>query len=78
MTLEDVAQENYLLLDMDEHVQTVGKYWGKYGVQPRVRMQSKSIEAVRILLRSARASPFFRTWCIDRGRWKVTASAVEI
>jgi DNA-binding transcriptional LysR family regulator len=32
VTLEDVAQENYLLLDMDEHVQTVGKYWGRYGV----------------------------------------------
>src|SRR5258705_6390683 len=29
VTLADVARENYLLLDMDEHVQTVGKYWGK-------------------------------------------------
>jgi len=50
VTLDDVAQENFLLLDMDEHVQTVERYWGKYGIAPRVRMQSKSIEAVRSLV----------------------------
>ncbi|BEU28485.1 LysR family transcriptional regulator [Paraburkholderia sp. 22B1P] len=50
VTLEDVAKENFLLLDMDEHVQTVARYWGKFGVTPHVRLQSRSIEAVRSLV----------------------------
>ncbi len=50
VTLEDVAKEGFLLLDMDEHVPTFRKYWEKYGVCPNVKMQSKSIEAVRSLV----------------------------
>jgi DNA-binding transcriptional LysR family regulator len=73
VTLEDVAQENYLLLDMDEHVQTVGKYWGKYGVQPRVRMQSKSIEAVRSLVALGQGVTIlsdlvYRPWSLEGNR----------
>jgi len=73
VTLEDVAQENYLLLDMDEHVQTVGKYWGKYGIQPRVRMQSKSIEAVRSLVALGQGVTIlsdlvYRPWSLEGNR----------
>jgi DNA-binding transcriptional LysR family regulator len=73
VTLEDVAQENYLLLDMDEHVQTVGKYWGKYGVEPRVRMQSKSIEAVRSLVALGQGVTIlsdlvYRPWSLEGNR----------
>lgn len=50
VTLDDVARENFLLLDMDEHLRTVESYWGPFGVAPRVRMQSTSIEAVRSLV----------------------------
>jgi DNA-binding transcriptional LysR family regulator len=48
--LADVARADYVLLDMDEHIETVGKYWGHYGLQPRVRFQSRSPEAVRSLV----------------------------
>ena len=44
--LADVARHDYILLDMDEHIATVGKYWGQYGLAPQVRYQSCSIEAV--------------------------------
>jgi DNA-binding transcriptional LysR family regulator len=50
VTLEDVAREDFLLLDMDEHVPTFRKYWEKYHLRPNVKMQSKSIEAVRSLV----------------------------
>lgn len=50
VTLSDVAGTDYVLLDMDEHIDTVGKYWGRYGLQPRVRFQSTSLEAVRSLV----------------------------
>lgn len=73
VTLEDVARENYLLLDMDEHVQTFGKYWGKYGVTPNVRMQSKSIEAVRSLVAlnqgvTILSDLVYRPWSLEGNR----------
>lgn len=73
VTLEDVARENYLLLDMDEHVQTFGKYWGKYGVTPNVRMQSKSIEAVRSLVALGQGVTIlsdlvYRPWSLEGNR----------
>lgn len=73
VTLEDVAQEDYLLLDMDEHIRTVGDYWGKYGLQPRVRMQSKSIEAVRSLVALGHGVTIlsdlvYRPWSLEGNR----------
>ncbi|PLZ03099.1 LysR family transcriptional regulator [Burkholderia sp. WAC0059] len=73
VTLEDVARENYLLLDMDEHVETVGKYWGKYGLKPRVRLQSKSIEAVRSLVAQGHGVTIlsdlvYRPWSLEGNR----------
>ena len=73
VTLEDVANENYLLLDMDEHVQTVARYWGKYGVAPRVRMQSTSIEAVRSLVALGEGVTIlsdlvYRPWSLEGNR----------
>lgn len=48
--LADVARADYVMLDMDEHIETVGKYWGRQGLHPRVRFQSRSPEAVRSLV----------------------------
>lgn len=48
--LADVARTDYVLLDMDEHIETVGKYWGRRGLRPQVRFQSRSPEAVRSLV----------------------------
>ncbi|OWT67360.1 MULTISPECIES: LysR family transcriptional regulator [unclassified Achromobacter] len=50
VTLRDVSEADYIMLDMDEHIETVGKYWGRYSLAPRVRYQSRSPEAVRSLV----------------------------
>jgi DNA-binding transcriptional LysR family regulator len=73
VTLEDVARENYLLLDMDEHVSTVGKYWAKQGATPNVRLQSKSIEAVRSLVALGQGVTIlsdlvYRPWSLEGNR----------
>ncbi|MCA8468303.1 LysR family transcriptional regulator [Burkholderia cepacia] len=73
VTLEDVARENYLLLDMDEHLRTVGKYWGSYGITPNVWMQSKSIEAVRSLVALGHGVTIlsdlvYRPWSLEGNR----------
>ncbi|GAB7535175.1 LysR family transcriptional regulator [Burkholderia sp. 22PA0099] len=83
VTLEDVAQENFLLLDMDEHVQTVARYWGKFGVAPRVRMQSKSIEAVRSLVALGEGVTIlsdlvYRPWSLEGSRISRRDLSVEV
>lgn len=73
VTLRDVAAEPYVLLDMDEHVHTVGKYWGQYGLAPHVRFQSTSIEAVRSLVALGQGVTIlsdlvYRPWSLEGGR----------
>lgn len=50
LVLRDIVDEDYILLDMDEHVETVKSYWGKQGLSPRVVFKSHSLEAVRSLV----------------------------
>lgn len=50
LTLEDIAESNFILLDMDEHVETVNHYWGEHSLTPKVAFKSSSLEAVRSLV----------------------------
>lgn len=71
--LADVARHRYLLLDMDEHVSTVDKYWGEYNLRPDVGFRSSSIEAVRSLVASGQGITIlsdlvYRPWSLDGHR----------
>lgn len=48
--LRDIAKCDYILLDMDEHIDTMEKYWRQYRLQAKIHFQSKSLEAVRSLV----------------------------
>lgn len=50
VSLKDITSFDYVLLDMDEHVHTMGRYWQERQLQPRIRFQSRSIEAIRSLV----------------------------
>lgn len=45
--LKDVAEEDYIMLTVDEAAHTSLKYWSKTPYQPRVRLRTSSVEAVR-------------------------------
>lgn len=71
--LSDVAEENYILLDMDEHVTTFEKYWAKAERRPRVVLTSKSLEGIRSLVAqgfgvSILSDLIYRPWSHDGGR----------
>lgn len=73
ISLRDVARHDYILLDMDEHIATVIKYWGQYGLTPSVRLQSCSIEAVRSLVAAGRGVSIlsdlvYRPWSLEGQR----------
>ncbi|MDO6708667.1 LysR family transcriptional regulator [Photobacterium sp. 1_MG-2023] len=50
ISLADVATADFILLDMDEHIETVNQYWGSEGLLPNPRFKSRSLEAVRSLV----------------------------
>ncbi|MBR0647014.1 LysR family transcriptional regulator [Plastoroseomonas hellenica] len=71
--LSDVADENYILLDMDEHVTTFEKYWAKAARRPRIVLTSKSLEGIRSLVAqgfgvSILSDLIYRPWSHDGGR----------
>ncbi|SHI74130.1 DNA-binding transcriptional regulator, LysR family [Roseomonas rosea] len=73
LTLREVAEWDYVLLDMDEHVETVQRYWARYGLAPRTVFRSKSVEGVRNLVAHGMGVTIlsdlvFRRWSHDSGR----------
>src|ERR1700733_12791909 len=73
VTLADVAKQDFILLDMDEHLVVAEDYWRQRGLRPRVRYRSRSLEGVRSLVAQGLGvtilSDFvYRAWSHDRGR----------
>lgn len=71
--LSDVAEQDYILLDMDEHVTTFEKYWAKAERKPRIVLTSKSLEGIRSLVAqgfgvSILSDLIYRPWSHDGGR----------
>ena len=73
VSLHDVTGHDYVLLDMDEHISTLNRYWSPLGLKPRIRLQSRSIEAVRSLVAAGQGvsilSDFvYRPWSLEGQR----------
>ncbi|VFR57076.1 Hydrogen peroxide-inducible genes activator [plant metagenome] len=78
VSLADVAEKPFVLLDMDEHVETVSRYWAATGLTPKVVFRTKSIEAIRSLVAqdvgvTILSDLVFRPWSHDGGRISRTA-----
>lgn len=73
VSLEEIATQRYLLLDMDDHLMTVERYWGQHGLRPTVCLQSRSIEAVRSLVAAGEGVTIlsdlvYRSWSLEGQR----------
>ncbi|WP_144110661.1 LysR family transcriptional regulator [Paraburkholderia sp. BCC1886] len=73
VTLEDVSRQEFLMLDMDEHVQTAQRYWEQWGLVPSVTFQSKSIEGIRSMVAlgigvTILSDLVYRPWSLEGGR----------
>lgn len=73
VTLTEIEPLPFILLDMDDHVRTVERYWGAQGLKPNVVFKSKSIEAVRSLVAqnvgvTILSDLVYRSWSHDGGR----------
>lgn len=73
VTLAEIARHDFLMLDMDEHVQTAQRYWEEAGLAPSVRFQSTSIEAIRSMVAlgggvTILSDLVYRSWSLEGGR----------
>lgn len=68
--LAEVAQEPYIMLTVDEADQTAGKYWTRYGFEPRIIFSTASVEAVRSMVAAGMgvtilSDMVYRPWSLE-------------
>jgi len=82
-SLRQIAALPFILLDMDEHVETVDRYWSAQKLKPKVVFRTKSIEAVRSLVAqdvgvTILSDLVFRPWSHDGGRIRRTVMSSAV
>lgn len=70
---EEMAEEDYILLTVDEAANTAMKYWNAQPVQPRVSLRTSSIEAVRSMVANGQgitilSDMVYRPWSLEGKR----------
>ncbi|QIG47335.1 LysR family transcriptional regulator [Nordella sp. HKS 07] len=73
ITLADVAREPYVMLTVDEAMDTAGKYWAKAGLEPRMLVITSSVEAVRSMVAAGMgvtvlSDMVYRPWSLEGQR----------
>ena len=71
--LADVAREPYIMLTVDETVQTTMRYWGRSQLQPKIRLRTSSVEAVRSMVANGTgvailSDMVYRPWSLEGKR----------
>ena len=71
--LEDVADEPYIMLTVDEAAHTSMKYWSQTLYEPKVRLRTSSVEAVRSLVAGGQgvailSDMVYRPWSLEGQR----------
>ena len=77
VTLRETSTPPFVLLDIDEHVETVDRYWSALRLKPKVVFRTKSIEAVHSLVAqnvgvNILSDLVLRQWSHDGGRVRRT------
>ncbi len=70
ISLHDVAAEPYIMLTVDEADQTAGKYWVRYGAEPKIIFNTASVEAMRSMVAAGMgvtilSDMVYRPWSLE-------------
>lgn len=83
ITLEDVAQEPYMMLTVDEASHTASRYWKPTGLRPNVIFTTSSVEAVRSLVADGMgitilSDMVYRPWSLEGQRIELRNVVADI
>ncbi|MCI2400952.1 LysR family transcriptional regulator [Aliiroseovarius subalbicans] len=72
-TLEEIAQEPYIMLTVDEASDTALRYWNQTPFQPRTLIKTSSVEAIRSMVAggmgvSVLSDMVYRPWSLEGKR----------
>ncbi|OOY21914.1 LysR family transcriptional regulator [Thioclava sp. DLFJ5-1] len=70
---KEIAHEDYIMLTVDEAANTTMKYWNFGSTQPRVKLRTSSIEAVRSIVANGQgvtvlSDMVYRPWSLEGKR----------
>jgi DNA-binding transcriptional LysR family regulator len=73
ITLDDVAQEPYVMLTVDEAAKTASRYWRVSGLEPKSIFTTQSVEAVRSMVAAGMgvtilSDMVYRPWSLEGQR----------
>ena len=72
-TFEDISQQDYIMLTVDEAAHTTMRYWAKSAFQPKVTLRTSSVEAVRSMVANGQgvtilSDMVYRPWSLEGKR----------
>lgn len=77
VTFQQIAEQDYIMLTVDEAAHTTMNYWGLSNAQPRVTLRTSSVEAVRSMVGNGQgvtilSDMVYRPWSLEGKRIGVT------
>lgn len=83
VSLKDIAEEDYIMLTVDEAAYTSQRYWARTGLSPRVRLRTSSVEAVRSLVANGQgvtilSDMVYRPWSLEGRRLETMVPSDQI
>jgi DNA-binding transcriptional LysR family regulator len=81
ISIHDLADEDYILVTMDEHEEMIRHFWKKHGFEPRILFRSKTMEALRSMVANdlgiaILSDMVYRSWSLE-GRRIVKRDLIE-
>lgn len=83
VSLEQIAQEPYIMLTVDEAAHSSMKYWNAHNSSPNIKLRTSSVEAVRSLVANGQgvtilSDMVYRPWSLEGRRIETVPTNVEI
>ena len=72
-SFEEIAEEDYIMLTVDEAANTAMKYWAPTGLSPKIKLRTSSTEAVRSMVANGQgitilSDMVYRPWSLEGRR----------
>lgn len=79
----EIAEQNYIMLTVDEAAHTTMKYWSTTGFQPKVKLRTASVEAVRSMVANGQgvtilSDMVYRPWSLEGKRIGTASTILDI
>jgi len=81
-SFEEIAEEDYIMLTVDEAAHTTMKYWSRTNFRPKTKFRTSSVEAVRSMVANGQgvtilSDMVYRPWSLEGKRLETLSTDFE-